>query len=161
LARVLMASEGFTPETERAYERALELCEAQGELPQLLPVLRGLSTYYIYRAEFETAGRLGEQLLALGERFDDARARVEGHLLVGASDSMLARFESSLEHLELALAAYEVAPRRVERFEAGNDPGVVTHLVDAMVLWMKGFPDRSREQAYEAIALAERLHHPQ
>jgi predicted ATPase/class 3 adenylate cyclase len=161
LARVLMASDGFTPETERAYERALELCEAQGELPQLLPVLRGLSTYYIYRAEFETAGRLGEQLLALAERFDDPRARVEGHLLVGATDSMLARLESSLEHLELAIAAHELAPRKVERFEAGNDPGVVSHLVEAMVLWMKGFPDRSRAHAYEAIALAEGLHHPQ
>ena len=161
LARVVMATEGFTPETERAYERALELCEAQGELPQLLPVLRGLSTYYIYRAEFETAGRIGEQLLALGERFDDARARVEGHLLVGASDAMLARLHSGIEHLERAIATYDDAPRRVERFDAGNDPGVVSHLVEGMVLWMTGFPDRARERAYEAIELAERLHHPQ
>ena len=53
LARVSMASKGFTSETEQAYERALELCEAQGEFPQLIPVLRGLSTYFIYRAEFE------------------------------------------------------------------------------------------------------------
>ena len=161
LARVLMASEGFTAETERAYERALELCEAQGELPQLLPVLRGLSTYYIYRAEFETAGRLGEQLLALGERFDDTRARVEGHLLVGATDGMLARISRGLEHVELAIAEYDAAPRRLERFEAGNDPGVVSHLVEGMLLWMKGFPDQAREHAADAIAIAERLHHPQ
>ena len=161
LARVLMASEGYTPETERAYERALELCEAQGEFPQLLPVLRGLSTFFIYRAEFEKSMRIGEQLLALAERFDDARARVEGHLVIGASEGMLARLQPGIDHLEQGIAAYDAAPRTVERFEAGNDPGVVCHVVEGMLLWMKGFPDRARERADEAVQLAERLHHPQ
>jgi predicted ATPase/class 3 adenylate cyclase len=161
LARVLMASEGYTPETERAYERALELCERQGEFPQLLPVLRGLSTFYIYRAEFETSMRIGEQLLTLAEHFDDARARVEGHLLVGTSEGMLAHLQPGIDHLERGIATYDVAPRKVERFEAGNDPGVVCRLVDGMLLWMKGFPDQARDRAYEAVELAEGLHHPQ
>ncbi|MET0894978.1 MAG: adenylate/guanylate cyclase domain-containing protein [Acidimicrobiia bacterium] len=161
LARVLMASEGFTPTTQRAFERTLELCDAQGEVPQLLPVLRGLSTFYIYRAEFETANRIGEQLLALGERFDDDRARVEGHLVIGASDGMLARLRPGLEHLEHAIATYDETPRRVERFDAGNDPGVVSHLVEGMLLWMTGYPDRALELANEAISIATRLHHPQ
>jgi predicted ATPase len=161
LARVLMASKGFTPETEEAYERALQLCDAQGEVPELLPVLRGLSTFFIYRAEFEKSMRIGEQLLGLAERFDDARARVEGHLLVGVSEGMFARLQPGIDHLEAGIAAYEAAPRTVERFEAGNDPGVVCHVVEGMLLWMKGLPDRARERALEAIDLAERLHHPQ
>ena len=161
LARVLMASTGYTPETEEAYERALELCEAQGEVPQLLPVLRGLSTYFIYRAEFEKSLRIGEQLLALADRFDDTRAQVEGHLLVGVSEGMSARLQVGIDHLEQGIASYDAVPRTVERFEAGNDPGVVCHLVDGMLLWMKGFPDRARERALEGIELAERLHHPQ
>ena len=161
LARVLFASEGYTPETQRAYERALELCEAQGEVPQLLPVLRGLSTFCIYRSEFEKARQIGEQLLALGERFDDARARVEGHLVVGASEGMLAQLQNGIDHLEQGIAAYDDAPRRVERFDAGNNPGVVCQIVDGMLLWMKGFPDQARERVYEAVQLAAELHHPQ
>jgi len=161
LARVLMASKGFTPETERAYERALQLCEAQGEVPQLLPVLRGLSTFFIYRAEFEKSMRIGEQLLALGERFDDARARVEGHLLIGVSEGMFARLQPGIDHLEEGIATYETAPRTVERFETGNDAGVVCHVVEGMLLWMKGFPDRARARALESIQLADRLRHPQ
>jgi tetratricopeptide (TPR) repeat protein len=156
-----MASKGFTPETEEAYERALQLCEAQGEFPQLLPVLRGLSTYFIYRAEFEKSMRIGEQLLGLADRFDDARAQVEGHLLVGVSEGMFARLQVGIDHLEQGIASYDAAPRTVERFETGNDPGVVCHLVEGMLLWMKGFPDRARERAVEGIQLAERLHHPQ
>lgn len=160
LARVMLATEGYTEGTERAYARALELCEALGELPQLLPVLRGLSTYYVYRAEFEQAARIGEQLLALAERFDDARARVEGHLLVGASEGMLARLQEGIDHLQQGVEAYEAAPRTVERFEAGNDSGVVCQIVEAMLLWMRGFPDRARDLAYGAVELAERLDHP-
>ena len=159
LARVLMASTGFTPETEEAYERALELCEAQGEVPQLLPVLRGLSTYFIYRAEFGKSMRLGEQLLGLAEHFDDARARVEGHLLIGVSEGLFARLQRGLDHLEEGIAAYDAAPRTVERFEAGNDPGVVCLVVEGMLLWMKGFPDRARERGDDAVRLAEELRH--
>jgi predicted ATPase/class 3 adenylate cyclase len=161
LARVLLASQGYTAETERAYQRALELCETHGEFPQLLPVLRGLSTFFIYRAEFEKSTRLGEQLLALAERFDDDRARVEGHLVIGASEGLLARLQDGIDHLEQGIAAYDLAPRRVQRFEAGNDPGVVCHIVEAMLLWMQGCADRSRERAYEALEFARSLHHPQ
>jgi tetratricopeptide (TPR) repeat protein len=161
LARVLMAAKGFTPETEQAFERALELCEAQGEVPQLLPVLRGLSTFYIYRAEFEKSMRIGEQLLGLAERFDDARARVEGHLLVGVSEGMFARLQTGIDELEEGIAVYDAAPRTVERFETGNDPGVVCHVVEGMLLWMKGSPDRALERAYGAIELADQLSHPQ
>jgi len=161
LARVLLVSKGFTPETQQAFERALELCDAQDEFPQLLPVLRGLSTFYIYQADFERSMRIGEQLLGLAERFDDARARVEGHLLVGVSEGMLARLESGIDHLERGIASYDAVPRTVERFETGNDPGVVCHMVDGMLLWMKGFPDRALERASDAVQLAERLHHPQ
>jgi tetratricopeptide (TPR) repeat protein len=139
----------------------LELCDAQGEVPQLLPVLRGLSTFYIYRADFEKSMRIGEQLLALAERFDNARARVEGHLLVGVSEGLFARLQTGIDHLEAGIAEYDATPHTVERFEAGNDPGVVCHIVEGMLLWMKGSPDLAVERAYQAIDLAERLHHPQ
>jgi predicted ATPase/class 3 adenylate cyclase len=160
LARVLLGSQGYTAETERAYERALELCASQDELPQLLPVLRGLSTFSIYRADFERSVQIGRQLLGLAERLDDARARVEGHLVIGASEGMLAHLDPGIDHLERGIAAYDAVPRRVERFEAGNDPGVVCQVVDGMLLWMKGSPDRARDRASAAVQLAERLRHP-
>jgi tetratricopeptide (TPR) repeat protein len=37
----------------------------------------------------------------------------------------------------------------------------VCHVVDGMLLWMAGFPDRARDRAYEAVQLAEQLHQPQ
>ncbi|MET0488720.1 MAG: adenylate/guanylate cyclase domain-containing protein, partial [Acidimicrobiales bacterium] len=58
LARVLMVIRGVTEEVEEAFTRALELCEGHGEVPELLPVLRGLSSFYIYRAEFAKAAEM-------------------------------------------------------------------------------------------------------
>ncbi len=160
LARALLALKGYTPEVEEAYTRALELCEGQGEIPQLLPVLRGLSSFYIYRAEFEKGARIGEQLLSLAERYDDASIRVEGHLVLGANLAFLNDLRSGLDHLEKGLAAYDPDWHGSRRFRLGNNPGVVCFTTSALVLWMRGFPDRALKRANDAIALSKRLNHP-
>ena len=160
LARVLLALKGYTQEVEDAYTRALELCEGQGEIPQLLPVLRGLSSFYLYRAEFEKGARIGEQILALAETNDDVGMRVEGHLLLGANLAMLNDLKSGLEHLEQGIAGYDPERHRPGRFQLGNNPGVVCLTTSALLLWMLGFPDRARGRANEAIGLSTRLNHP-
>src|SRR5436190_5848263 len=160
LARVLLALKGYTQEVEEAYTRALELCEGKGEIPELLPVLRGLSSFYIYRAEFEKGARLGEQILSLAERYDDASARVEGHLVLGANLALLSRLQSGMDHLEKGIAAYDPERHAPGRFQLGNNPGVVCFTTSALVLWMLGFPDRARDRADDAIDLSKRLHHP-
>jgi predicted ATPase len=160
LARVLLALKGYTQDVEDAYTRALELCEGEGEIPQLLPVLRGLSSLYIYRAEFEKGARMGEQILSLAERYDDANARVEGHLVLGANLALLNQLQSGMEHLEKGIAAYDPDRHGAGRFQLGNNPGVVCFTTSALVLWMLGFPDRARDRANESIGLSGRLNHP-
>jgi tetratricopeptide (TPR) repeat protein len=160
LARVLLALKGYTQEVEEAYTRALELCEGEGEIPQLLPVLRGLSSLYIYRAEFDKGARTGEQILRLAERYDDASALVEGHLVLGVNLAFLNRLRSGMEHLERGIAAYDPERHGAGRFQLGNNPGVVCFTSSALVLWMLGFPDRARDRANDAIGLSRRLNHP-
>ena len=159
LARVLLAVRGYTQEVEAAYVRALELCEGQGGVPQLLPVLRGLASFHMLRAEFEQSAEAGEQILRLAERYDDATARVEGELVLGASLAFLNRLREGIDHLERGIEAYEPARQGFARFQLGNNPGVVCFTTSAMVLWMLGRPDRARERALAAIDLARGLHH--
>jgi predicted ATPase len=160
LARALLAVKGYTPEVEQVYTRALELCQRQGEVPQLFPVLRGLSTYYVYRTEFDKAARVGEQILSLGERLDDANMRVDGHLVVGYCLAFQTSPAKGLEHLEQGIANYDPAKRRSHSFRLGNDPGVTCFTTSALVSWMLGFPERALKRANEAVALADRLNHP-
>ena len=157
---MLLAQQGYTQDVEDAYTRALDLCEGQGEVPQLLPVLRGLSSLYVYRAEFEKGVRTGEQILRMADRFDDATARVEGHLVLGACLAMLNSLRPAMEHLEQGIADYDPERYVGGRFQLGNNPGVVCFMTSAIVLWMLGFPDRARDRAHEAIALSQRARHP-
>ena len=160
LARALMAIKGCTPEVEEAYTGALDLCQGQGEIPQLFPVLRGLASFYIYVGDFEKGARMGEQILSLAERHDDASMRVEGHLVLGYNLAFLRSLSLGLDHLEKGIANYGPDQHRSHRFRLGNDPGVACFTTSALLLWMLGFPDRALKRANDAVALASRLNHP-
>jgi predicted ATPase len=84
LARALTGLHGLTDEVEEEYRRALELFEGELEVPQLFPVLRGLSSLHGYRAEFDKALPLAYELLRLADAQGDQTTRVDAHLLVGA-----------------------------------------------------------------------------
>ncbi len=160
LARALLAIKGYTSEVEEAYTRALELSQAVGEIPQLFPVLRGLSSLYIYQGEFEKGVRMGEQILSLAERYDDANMRVEGHLVLGYNLAFFQNLKLGLDHLEKGIAYFNPDQHRPQRFWLGNNPGVVGFTTSALILWMLGFPDRALQRANDAVDLAKRLNHP-
>ena len=80
LGPVLMAVKGqSSPDTERAYARARELCQQVGETPQLFPVLHGLWRFYMVRAEFQTTRELAEQLFTLKFFFFNYFGNFERH----------------------------------------------------------------------------------
>jgi predicted ATPase len=160
LARVLFTIKGYTEEVEDAYTKALEFCEGREDVPQVLPVLQALAGFCIYRGEFEKAERIGEQLLRFADRHDDSSVRAEAHVTLGSASIFLNRLESGLEHLEKGIAAFNLQPPGAGRFRQGNNRGVACQMTSALVLWMLGFPDRARDRANDATALAKQLNHP-
>jgi predicted ATPase/class 3 adenylate cyclase len=160
LARALMAIHGYTREVEEAYARALELFEGERELPQLFPVLRGLASFYNYRAEFEKGAQVGRQILRMAEAQDDPSMRVDGYLVLGSSLALQHDLHGGLKHLDRAIAWLESQGHRSRRFRLGNNPGVACFTVSALVLWMLGFPDRALERATHAVTQATELEHP-
>ena len=160
LARALLVTKGYTAEVEQAYARALELCQSVGEIPQLFPVLRGLASFYVLRAENEKGAQIGQRILELAEHLDDTDMRVEGHLVIAENIGGLNQVHAGLEHLEKALALFDPKRQRVRRFGLGSNPGVVALIVSALYLWMLGFPERAQKRAGEAIALSQKLEHP-
>jgi len=160
LARALMAVNGYTQEVEDAYTRALELFEGQRELPQLFPVLRGLATFYNYRAEFDKGAEVGREILRLADEQEDTGMRADGHLVLGSSLALQHDLHGGLGHLDKAIASFESEHHRPRRFRLGNNPGVASFTTSALTLWMLGFPDRARERATRAVALATELEHP-
>jgi tetratricopeptide (TPR) repeat protein len=159
LARALMASKGYTPEVEEVYIRTLELFEGR-QVPQLFPVLRNLASFYNFRGEFDSAARMARAILRLGEEQQDASMLVDGHLLMGANRAFLNDLRAGLEHLDKAIAIFRSDPYPAGRYRLGNNPGVVCLTTSAFTLWMLGHPDRARQRADEALAVATELEHP-
>jgi tetratricopeptide (TPR) repeat protein len=155
-----MAIHGYTQEVEQAYERALDLFEGERELPQLFPVLRGLASFYNYRAEFDKGAKVGREILHLADAQDDPSMRVDGHLVLGSSLALERDLRGGLEHLDRAISLFESQGQRSRRFRLGNNPGVAALTTSALTLWLLGFPDRALERANRAVALATELEHP-
>ncbi len=160
LARALMAIKGYTSEVEAAYARALKLSEGEGEIPQLFPVLRGLSSYYMYRAEFDKGTQIGERILELAESRDDDYLRVHAYLVLGANRGFLEGMSIGLEILDKGIALFERQRQSLQPFQLGNYPGIVCYTSSAFFLWWLGYPDRAVARADRAIERVRELNHP-
>jgi predicted ATPase/class 3 adenylate cyclase len=160
LARALTGLHGLTDEVEEEYRRALELFEGELEIPQLFPVLRGLSSLHGYRAEFDKALPLAYELLRLADAQSDQTTRVDAHLLVGAGLAFTNDLEGGIEHLENAIRCFESQRHGSHRLQLGPNPGIASYTSAALVLWLRGNPDRATERANRAVALATDLRHP-
>jgi predicted ATPase/class 3 adenylate cyclase len=160
LARALMATKGFTPEVDAALSGALELFERGASTGRQYAVLRGLALLYQFRAQHQEATGLGQTMLAIGEREQDPRMLIAGHLVVGTTGVFLGDVAGGLEHLGKAIDRFAGSTRRARMAAAANDPRVACHTTSAFGLWLLGFPDRAVEQANAALALAAELDHP-
>jgi predicted ATPase/class 3 adenylate cyclase len=161
LASALLSTKGYvSDEVEQAYTRTLQLIEQQGEIPELLPVLRGLARYYSYRGDFDKAVRVGEHALRLADQLDDNQMRLVGHLTLGTNYAFTTDILLGLEHLEKGIACYKPGSHHLGRFRSGTDPGVACYITSSMILWMVGYPEKALARAIEAVDITTRQQHP-
>jgi predicted ATPase/class 3 adenylate cyclase len=160
LARGLLALRGYTAEVDDAYRRALSMIEEAGALPRLLPVLRSVASFHLYRGEFDKGVAVGRELLDLADQEDDVGLQVEGHLIVGANLASLGETPAGLDHLERAIALFDPDRHRTAALRLGPSPGVVPYTTSAFFLWALGYPERAVDRASRGLDLAERLNQP-
>ena len=160
LARALMQLHGFTDEVEEEFRRALELFEGEREVPQLFPVLRALASLHGYRAEFDKAQPLAHEILKLADAQGNETMRVDAHLMIGTGLAFTNDLDGGIEHLEQGIKHFESQGHGSHRFQLGATPGIACYTSAALVLWLRGFPDRALERAHRAVTLATQLRHP-
>jgi predicted ATPase/class 3 adenylate cyclase len=159
-ARAMIGIHGFTDEVEEEFRRALDLFEGERDVPQLFPVLRGLASVYGYRAEFDKALPMSQELLRFADAQDDDSMRVPAHLMMGTAHVFTGDLDGGIEHLESAIRYFESQGHGAHRFQLGPNPGIASYTTAALVLWLRGFPDRALERANRAVTLATALRHP-
>jgi predicted ATPase len=161
LGPALIATKGYAaPEVEQVYRRAQVLCQQVGDTTRLFRVLWGLLGVYLVRAELQTALKLGEELLELAERLQDAACLLEAHRVLGHTLLVLGQPAQARAHLEQGVALYDPQQHRSLALRSGQDPGVDCRALAGMAHWLLGYPDQAWQRSHEALTLAQELAHP-
>lgn len=158
----LMVTKGYaSPEVERTYGRARELCLQVGETPQLATVLWALWAYYLVAGKLQTALEVAQQYRALAQKTQDPELLLETCQLMGLTLHHLGDLVSARPHLQQGMALYDPGRHHALIFRHGGvDTGVAmqTHL--ALTLWLLGYPSQARGSMRDALRLAQKLNHP-
>lgn len=90
-----------------AFNRALDLCRALGDAPELFSVLSGVGSYEITRANFGRCRILADECIARAAHQHSKPPLVMGQLLLGGTLFLTGEFAAARAHLEEAIAHYE------------------------------------------------------
>jgi predicted ATPase len=160
LGPACMAVHGYaSAEVEACYQRAQELCRELADTPQLVPVLKvvpvlhGLWTHQIVRAEHADALAIGQQVLELGSATDDDSALIQGNMEVGWSHFFLGHLQQAREHLDRVLMLYDRDRHGAHAFTYGDDPAMSARSNLAQALWLLGHVDQSWHISEENLAI--------
>ena len=161
LGAVLTVTQGYAAPAVRAtYARAHALCQQGAEPQQRFWILLGLQTFYLVRAELQTAWEVGEQLLRLAQDLHEPVCLMEAHHALGNICFWRGELVVASDHLQQSLRFYEPQPHRLQPIHYGSDPKVGCLATLALTLWVLGYPEQALTRMHEAVALAEALAHP-
>lgn len=157
----LSAMRGYAaPEVEHAYNRALALIQRLSDTSQSLPALWGLWMFYYVKGELKRAYELGNQLLALAQRQQNAAVLPEAYYALGETCWSMGEVRTARGHLEQCLMVYTVEQHHAHAIAYGQDPAVAALATLGITLWLLGDVDQAVQRSQEAIALARRVAHP-
>lgn len=161
LGAAFAAAKGYAAkEAGKALIRARELATALGDAAQLVPVLGGVSTHHLNRAEFRLSYEAASDLLRLAEDRNDAVGQARAHNCMGVSLLASGRIAHAPAHFEKAMTFYDPLALVGITSLFGQDPHVSARAYLPLNLALLGYPKQAREQRIQTLAQARQLGHP-
>lgn len=153
---ISMARGFWAPERMRSLERAYELSQhpALRDSPERREVLAAVAFFALWSADPGRALQVGEQVLHLAERSQDAQRILFAHSILGAARWMRGELALARTHTDKAVAGYDRRSHDPLDVVLGIDAGVMSLAWQAMVLWLQGYPDQAAQHLQEALAAA-------
>lgn len=151
----LLAVKGYgARETFEAVNRAAALAEQIGNASRVFPLLYGKMIAHFIWAEHQAARATAEQFLSLALQQPDSGLQLMGHRIVGLSALAQGEFQTSLAHLNQAVALYDPHQHPALAFQYGQEPGMAALCIRGWVLWLLGYPNQALESGNAAFKLA-------
>lgn len=142
------------PELRAAMNRAREICQQLGNVPQLAPALFALCGFYFVGGELPLALPLSDQLLRIAEAAADPGLNMGAQYASGTVRSYGGELAEGCPYLERAVGLHDPEKTAFYRSLYGFDPGIYARSDHAIVLWGLGYPDRALRLARTAVDLA-------
>ncbi|WP_170329324.1 adenylate/guanylate cyclase domain-containing protein [Ruegeria arenilitoris] len=159
-AGVLRSTEGIAAdETGTVYARIRDLCERVEETEHLFPVLNGLYSFHLVRAEYDLARNVAAQLLDLAASTHETQHQMVAHRAMGAVLFHIGDLEPAYEQLNRALELYSRKRDGHLAYIYGSDHAAITSCFLSLAMWMRGDPDKALEVQKLAVVGAKNLEH--
>jgi predicted ATPase/class 3 adenylate cyclase len=161
LGSAFAAAKGYAAkEAGRAFIRARELAVSLGNTAQLVPIVGGVSTHHLNRAQFRLAYEAASDLLRLTEDRNDPIGQARAHNCMGVSLLAGGRVARAPAYFEKATSLYDPLARADIASFFGQDPHVSARAYLPLNLALQGHLRQAREQRIQTLAQARRLAHP-
>ncbi|MEO0999468.1 MAG: AAA family ATPase [Pseudomonadota bacterium] len=159
---VHFAATGYaSPQAKDAFERALDLCDAVGDIDLRIGVYYGIGAFETMKGDI-TAGHAAFRLLASTTAMAEApRYDVYTQSMLAWSHYNRGDFAEAVTHARQVNALYEAGAWTTDgaRLSAA-DPRVISECFHAAALWALGRPDAARAVSDGVLAYARELGDP-
>ena len=159
LARSMIAVRGYTVEVERRISDAVARAGEAGDTSPRFPVLRALGTLHVLRADIPRSREVSDELLGIAEGLEDPALLADAHQLAGITQ-MSRDLDRALQHFDTSIEYFDASPPPRVQFRIGPNPGVVSHVISGLLLWITGFPEHAQRRVDHGLDLASRVDHP-
>ncbi len=160
-AHALRSLRGWaSPELERTFARAAELCQQLNDPPELFPVMWNVAFFNMIRGDLRAAQSQAAALMAQAEAANEPAFVMAVHHVAGVTCEFLGDVVESSRLLERARELH--VPSQHERYNSmfGIDPGMVARAMSSRPLWSRGYPDRAIARCHETIDLGRHQRQP-
>jgi class 3 adenylate cyclase/predicted ATPase len=142
---------------EAAYSRALELCEQQGNVPELAPTLFGLWRFFVVARPLDQTNKIAVRLLELATERESAEMHVIARYALGYTALCMGKLADASMNLEAGITRYRVEQREAAIYRTAQDPWVACQAYLGMTEWLRGYPDKARARIADSAARAEEI----
>jgi predicted ATPase len=161
LGMAQMVTSGYaSPQVERTYRRARELCLRLAEKKRLVRVLWALHTCLVNAGELVPALQLAAEMLQLAEELNNTVALIESSHAMGTTLAFMGKLPEAKAHLEKTLQLAAARGSKSQRSLYILDPYVTSLSMLARVLARMGFMDEAMRKAIQSVSSADQLSHP-
>jgi tRNA A-37 threonylcarbamoyl transferase component Bud32/tetratricopeptide (TPR) repeat protein len=157
----LRSTKGWaTPELERAFARARQLCQELEDPPEIFPVLWAVTLFHLIRGNLRECRDGADELMIQAARSGNPAHLMAAHHLAGVSREFIGDMVESSRLLERARELHAPGEHQAYTAMYGLDPGMLARAMSSRPLWVLGYPDRALERARETLALARSQRQP-